>query len=92
LYDRLQGNGFELITILHLPSPGQPHPSSVADALQAPIALQEDTGDVGQAYHVEQYPSLFLLDAGGRVVWCAEGSHRRDLTALRQALARLGLQ
>src|SRR5262249_61739228 len=88
LRDRL--NGLELITILQL------YPAVVPDApagaaLPAPIALQADTDDVADTYHVQQYPTLFLLDAGGRVVWCAEGFHPSDLAALRRALVRLGL-
>jgi peroxiredoxin len=94
LHAELRGKGFALIAI------GSPGDGGVATAFQfrpapgelaAPIDLLSGSNDVAQSYHVQQHPTLFLLNAADRIIWTAAGFHRSDLAALRGALTRLGL-
>jgi hypothetical protein len=51
------------------------------------------TGDnIFQRYGVRAYPTNYLLDHEGRVVWRGVGFDENELKALRAALARLGVQ
>jgi peroxiredoxin/outer membrane lipoprotein-sorting protein len=91
LYVQLQAQGFRIVAI----DKGDP-PAAVRSYVQAtgltyPIVLGGEltASSVFARYRVTEFPSTYLLDADGKVVYRAVGE---DIAGLRKALEKLGLK
>jgi peroxiredoxin len=63
--------------------------------LHLPVAIvkaADDHSDIFSKYGVQAYPTTYLIDANGKVVWRAVGFDDQTLPALRKVLATLGVQ
>jgi thiol-disulfide isomerase/thioredoxin len=82
LYVQLQAQGFRIVAI----DKGDP-----PTGLTYPIVLGGEltASSVFARYRVTEFPSTYLLDADGKVVYRAVGE---DIAGLRKALEKLGLK
>jgi peroxiredoxin len=63
--------------------------------LHVPVAMSraaEDHSDIFSRYGVRLYPTTFLIDGDGKVIWRAVGFDEQNITELRKALAKLGVE
>ncbi len=92
LYQRLHSQGFNIVAINKGDSPQLVASYASRTGLTFPLAMGGEIreGSVFSRYHVtETFPGTYLLDADGKIVYRNTGE---DLSGLKQALARLGLQ
>ena len=93
LYAELKGKGLEILAV----NEGDPGETVTRYFRQSGFtfpALAGGRGDGGvfQQYAVDSYPTNFLLDSEGRIVWRAVGYDAKTLEQLKRELARLGVQ
>jgi peroxiredoxin/outer membrane lipoprotein-sorting protein len=89
LHNDLKDRGLAIVAINKVDEPSEIKNYFRKNSFTFATAIGErDVPGVFAAYHVEAYPSTYLLDADGKIVYRAVGFHKVDL--LRQ-LAALGL-
>ena len=96
LYSDLHDKGLEIIAI-DLGDKNQDVEKFVAqDHLTFKVVMggdhEEGAVDVFTAYHVQSFPSNFLVDHSGKIVWRNNGYSEEELAAVRTQLQKLGLQ
>lgn len=63
--------------------------------LRLPVGISKaarDHSDIFSRYGVRVYPTTFLIDADGKVVWRAVGFDEQNISELRKKLAEMGIQ
>ncbi len=91
LYQQFHSQGFNIIAI----DKGDPFTPVAADARKSGLTYSILLGgemtahSIFASYKVSTFPETYVLDADGHIVYRAVGS---DITALRQALAKLGFK
>jgi peroxiredoxin len=90
LYTKLKGDGFSIIAINNVDKAADVDAYRRASRITFPLVIAErGSPDVVGAYRIETYPSTYLLNSEGKVVYRAVGV---DETGLLRALRDLGLQ
>jgi peroxiredoxin/outer membrane lipoprotein-sorting protein len=90
LYSELKDQGFSVIAINHVDNADDVKSYARENRLTFPIVMAErDTPGVRGAYHVESYPSTYLLNSEGKIVYRTVGI---DESGLLRALNELGLR
>lgn len=96
LYDDLRDKGLEIIAI-DLGDKNQDVEKFVdQDHLTFKVVMggdhEEGAADVFTAYHVQSFPSNFLVDHSGKIVWRNNGYSEQELATIRTQLGKLGLK
>jgi peroxiredoxin len=94
LYADLKGRGLEIIAIDR--GDGEENVAKFVKqfGLTFPLALggKGQANDVFSLYGVQVYPTNFLIDGDGKIVWYSPGYDEDQLSELRQRLAKLGVE
>jgi peroxiredoxin len=89
IYTKLKDHGFGLISVNYGDSATVVQKFIREKGWSFPIVLGGSKDNyIGNTYRVQAYPSNFLLDHDGKIIWRSEGFEEQELL---QALARLGL-
>lgn len=90
LYDELRDRGLEIVAVNAFDSEERVRKYLQENGFTFKVVLggSGEQYRVGRAYGVQSYPTSYLLDAQGRVVWREVGYNE---AALRAALTKLGL-
>jgi peroxiredoxin len=90
LYADLKGQGFAVVAVNSIDDGPEIKTYIARSAFTFPIAMGErNARGVLDSYRIETYPSNYLLDSEGRIVYRSVGV---DETGLLQALKKLGFQ
>jgi thiol-disulfide isomerase/thioredoxin len=92
LYDELKSKGFEIVAVNYQANDSdQTIAKYVRDNKFSFRIVKGGSGDyaVGKTYGVQAYPTNYLLDANGKIVWRGVGFNE---SALRAAIDKLGFK
>lgn len=91
IYDELKDKGLELIAVNSGDSADTINKYAAANKFTFKIVMGGSGPQyaVGKAYGVQAYPTNYLLDANGKIVWRGVGFNEN---ALRGAIDKLGLK
>jgi thiol-disulfide isomerase/thioredoxin len=90
IYEKLHGAGFDLVAINQGDPAGRISDYVKENHFSFRVAMNgSGQQDIGNRYKVQAYPTNFLLDGTGKILWRSEGF---DEEGLRGALAKLGLR
>ena len=90
LYTDLAADGFTVVAINNVDGAAEIKSYAVKSGLSFPMVMGErKTPGVLGSYHIETYPSTYLLDSEGKIVYRSVGVNEAGLL---QALKKLGVQ
>jgi peroxiredoxin/outer membrane lipoprotein-sorting protein len=90
LYTDLAAEGFAVVAINNVDDAAEIKSYAVKSGLTFPIVIGDrKTPGVLGSYHIESYPSSYLLDSEGKIVYRSVGVNEAGLL---QALKKLGVQ
>jgi peroxiredoxin len=90
LYTDLAAEGFAVVAINNVDDAAEIKSYAVKSGLSFPMVIGDrKTPGVLGSYHIESYPSSYLLDSEGKIVYRSVGVNEAGLL---QALKKLGLQ
>jgi peroxiredoxin len=91
LYQELRAKGFEIVAV----NAGDPEERIVKYVDENKFTFRIVMGGegekytLGKAYGVQAYPTNYIVDADGKIVWRGVGFNEK---ALREALEKIGLK
>jgi thiol-disulfide isomerase/thioredoxin len=91
LYEELKGKGLEVVAVNHGDSAEVINKYATENKFSFKIVMggQGDSYTIGKTYGVKVYPTNYLVDADGKIVWRGVGFSE---TKLREALEKLGVK
>lgn len=89
LYTKLKDEGFAIVAINKIDKAADVESYKRESRITFPMAMAEQEAGVTGAYRIESYPSTYLLNAEGKIVYRAVGV---DEPGLLRALRDLGLR
>jgi len=96
MYDDLKGKGLEIVAIDLGDKPQEVEKFIAQYKLTFKVVPggehEEGARDVFTDYHVQTYPSNFLVDQSGKIVWRTSGYSDEELANLRDELGKLDVK
>jgi hypothetical protein len=91
MYDELKDKGLEIVAVNRGDTAEQIQKYVREEKFSFPIVMagSGEQYTLGKAYGVNVYPTNFLVDESGKIVWRGLGFNE---TVLRNALAKLGVK